>query len=196
MKEYAASVGVNLILEDFYGLDKFVCEVAKLAAEDGADATDAAGAFSARCAEYCYPRRLRKVFEYAAENGYYAVSTTLLYSIYQQHDVIRELCSALAREFGVEFVYRDFRKGWAEGQAEARAAGLYMQKYCGCVFSEEESFIGREISRDLRRAGVSPTNTEVRKVLEKAKSEGEVDARQATKAAAHIPHQSSNAPSL
>lgn len=183
LKEYAALVGVDLILEDFYGLDKFVCEVAKLVAEGGADATDAAGVFSARCAEYCYPRRLRKVFEYAAENGYDAVSTTLLYSIYQQHDVIRELCSALAREFGVEFMYRDFRKGWAEGQTEARAAGLYMQKYCGCVFSEEESFIGREISRDLRRTGVSPTNAEVRKVLEKAKAEGEVELGEVKKVA-------------
>ncbi len=173
LKEYANVVGVDLILEDKYGLDKFVCEVAKLG-EDG---------LSARCAEYCYPRRLREAFSYAASHGYDAVSTTLLYSIYQQHDIIRDLCSVLAREFGVEFVYRDFREGWAEGQAEAREVGLYMQKYCGCVFSEEESFVGREISRDLRRAGVSPTNAEVRKVLEKAKAEGEVDLGEVKKAA-------------
>jgi len=41
-----------------------------------------------------------------------------------------------------------------------------MQKYCGCVFSEEESGIGREIGRKMKKAGVSPTNANVRKVIE------------------------------
>ena len=27
--------------------------------------------------------------------------------------------------------------GFREGQTKARELGLYMQKYCGCVFSEE-----------------------------------------------------------
>lgn len=163
LKKYADGVGVKLILEDTYGLDKFVCEVAAL------------GDFSARCAEYCYPRRLRKAFEYARDNGYDAVSTTLLYSIYQQHEIIKDLGFKLSREFGVKFLYRDFREGWVEGQSAARAAGLYMQKYCGCVFSEEESFIGREISRELKKAGVRPTNSAVREIIENSKADGEVD---------------------
>ena len=33
--------------------------------------------------------------------------------------------------------------GFREGQEEARALGLYMQKYCGCVYSEEERFSNR-----------------------------------------------------
>lgn len=31
--------------------------------------------------------------------------------------------------------------GFREGQAKARELELYMQKYCGCVFSEEERYI-------------------------------------------------------
>jgi predicted adenine nucleotide alpha hydrolase (AANH) superfamily ATPase len=44
-----------------------------------------------------------------------------------------------------------------------------MQKYCGCVFSEEESGIGREIGRKMKKQGISPTNANVREVIEKAK---------------------------
>ena len=79
--------------------------------------------------------------------------------------------SELAQEYGIEFVYRDFREGWQEGQEEARRVDLYMQKYCGCVFSEEESGIGREIGRKMKKQGVSPTNANVREVIEKAKED-------------------------
>ena len=45
--------------------------------------------------------------------------------------------------YGVEFAAYDFRPRFQEGQEEARAAGLYLQKYCGCVYSEEERFSNR-----------------------------------------------------
>ena len=41
-------------------------------------------------------------------------------------------------------MYRDFRVGFREGQAKARELGLYMQKYCGCIFSEEMSSLARQ----------------------------------------------------
>lgn len=160
LKEYAKSQKVELILEDEYGLDEFVCAVSKMMARE-----DFGDVMLNRCQNYCYPKRLRKVFEYAKENGYDTVSTTLLYSIYQQHDIIKDLMERLAKEYGVKFLYRDFRGGWKEGQEEAQKAGLYMQKYCGCVFSEEESGIGREVGRKLKKQGVSPTNQNVRKYL-------------------------------
>lgn len=158
--EYAKTKDVKLILEDTYGLDEFCRNVVDK--------------ITTRCEDYCYPKRLRQVFEYAKQNGYDAVSTTLLYSIYQKHEVIADLMEALAGEYGIEFLYRDFRKGWQEGQDEARAAGLYMQKYCGCVFSEEESGIGREIGRKMKKQGISPTNANVRKLIESCKIDGAV----------------------
>ena len=80
----------------------------------------------------------------------------------------------MSKECGVTFLYRDFREGWREGQDEARAAGLYMQKYCGCVYSEEESGLGREIAKQLKKQGISPTNANVRKIIEANKKDGEI----------------------
>ena len=37
-------------------------------------------------------------------------------------------------------MYRDFRVGFWVGHEKAKEAGLYMQKYCGCVFSEESRY--------------------------------------------------------
>ncbi len=166
LKDYAVSQDVELIIEDEYGLDEFVCNVLKNVKDQP---TDFERAMLSRCQNYCYPKRLRKVFEYAKANGYDTVTTTLLYSIYQQHDIIKDLMESLSREFGIDFLYRDFREGWHEGQDEARAAGLYMQKYCGCVFSEEESMFGRKMAKSLKKAGIKPTNQNVRREIEKRK---------------------------
>ena len=165
LTEYAKTKEVELVIEDQYGLDEFVCGVLKDVNTSNMDAVQKA--LLSRCQNYCYPKRLRKVFEYARDNGYDTVSTTLLYSIYQQHDIIKDLMEHLSREFKIDFLYRDFREGWQEGQDEAREVGLYMQKYCGCVFSEEESMLGREIGRKMRKKGISPTNQNVRSVIAK-----------------------------
>ena len=129
LKEYAESLNLNAIFEEDYGLDNFCKNVV--------------GDLQNRCKNYCYPVRLRKTFEYAKENGYDAVTTTLLYSIYQKHDFIKEYMEKLSEEFGIEFLYRDFRVGFREGQNKARELGLYMQKYCGCIFSEEMRYYNR-----------------------------------------------------
>ena len=126
LKEYSKLIDVQAIFEDEYGLDEFCKEAVK--------------DLNARCANYCYPVRMKKTFEYAKENGYDAVSTTLLYSIYQKHDYIKKLCENLSKEYGVNFFYRDFRVGFWEGHEKAKEIGLYMQKYCGCVFSEEDRY--------------------------------------------------------
>ena len=126
MIDYAKKVNINVIIEDIYGLDEFCKEAVKNL--DG------------RCINYCYPVRLRKTFEYAKENGYDAVTTSLLYSIYQKHEFIKKLCEDLSKEFQIEFLYRDFRIGFWEGHNKAKEEGLYMQKYCGCIFSEESRY--------------------------------------------------------
>ena len=55
--------------------------------------------------------------------------------------LLREVAERAAAEYGVEFLYRDFRPYFRDGQAFAREQGFYMQKYCGCVFSEEERYL-------------------------------------------------------
>ena len=128
--QYTDKIGIKCVVNDEYGLDEFCKNVANK--------------LDTRCADYCYPIRLRKTFEYAKQNGYSAVTTTLLYSIYQKHDFIKNLCEDLSKEFGIEFLYRDFRYGFWEGHDKAKKEGLYMQKYCGCIFSEEDRYVKKK----------------------------------------------------
>ena len=82
--------------------------------------------------------------------GYDAFTTTLLVSPYQNHDLLIQVAQEMAKKYDIEFLYRDFRPGFREGQNEARQLGLYMQKYCGCVFSEEDRYF-KQIEKDRVR---------------------------------------------
>lgn len=122
---YTEMVNVPLIIEDDYGVREFTKSVIN----------DIDG----RC-RFCYVSRLAKTVKYAKENGYDAFTSTLFVSIYQNHEELKKICEELAKEYDIEFLYRDFRVGFREGQNEARQLGLYMQKYCGCIFSEEDRY--------------------------------------------------------
>ena len=127
LKEYTKRINVDAIFEERYGLRDFCKNVV-----DDLDN---------RCKNYCYLVRLEQTAKYAKENGFDSFSTTLLVSPYQNHEALVEVANNMATKYGVEFVYRDFRIGFRVGQAKARELGLYMQKYCGCVFSEEQSML-------------------------------------------------------
>lgn len=127
LKEYTKRINVDAIFEERYGLRDFCKNVV-----DDLDN---------RCKNYCYLVRLEQTAKYAKENGFDSFSTTLLVSPYQNHEALVEIANNMATKYGVEFVYRDFRIGFRVGQAKARELGLYMQKYCGCVFSEEQSML-------------------------------------------------------
>ena len=47
----------------------------------------------------------------------------------------------MGARYGVEFLDRDFRPLFQAGQEFAREHGFYMQKYCGCIFSEEDRYL-------------------------------------------------------
>ena len=126
LKKYSELENLNTIFEEEYGLDEF-CK-------------NTVNDLNGRCVNYCYPVRLRKTFEYAKENGYDTVTTTLLYSIYQKHEFIKKICENLSKEYEIDFLYRDFRMGFWKGHDKAVELGLYMQKYCGCIFSEESRY--------------------------------------------------------
>ena len=130
LKEYCKKEDLELIIKDDYGLEEFCKNVINNVEK--------------RCTSYCYPLRLRETFKYAKENNYDAVSTTLLYSIYQNHDFITVYCEKLSKEYNIKFLYRDFRNGFFEGHDKAIEMGLYMQKYCGCIFSEEDRYLKKK----------------------------------------------------
>ncbi len=125
--EYAKNIGLHLVVEENYGLRDFCKNVI----ED----------LENRCVDYCYKIRMEQTVKYAKENGYDAFTTTLFVSPYQQHEALKSICEELAKKYDIEFLYRDFRIGFREGQNKARELGMYMQKYCGCVFSEEDRYL-------------------------------------------------------
>ena len=134
LKDYLKSIKVKGIFKETYGLDEFCKNVIK-------DIPN-------RCVNYCYRARLSETVKFAKENGYEFFSTTLLVSPYQKHEELKAVCEELAELSGVKFLYRDFRIGFHEGQKKARELGMYMQKYCGCIFSEEDRY-KKQIEKDL-----------------------------------------------
>ncbi len=129
---YAPSIGMELIVAEDYGLKDF-CRAVCDRLDD-------------RC-PVCYEMRLEETAKYAAEHGFASFTTTLLVSPYQRHELIAETARRMAEKYGVAFLYRDFRPGFRDGQAQARELGFYMQKYCGCVFSEAERY-EKQIRKD------------------------------------------------
>ena len=128
LQKFSEDNDLSLFIGDEYGLHPFLKAVSAVDAEEGK-----------RCI-ICYKMRLEKTVLFAAENGFDAFSTSLLISPYQNHELIKMTGEELAASQGIEFIYRDFRPLFRKGQNQAREAGYYMQKYCGCIFSEEERY--------------------------------------------------------
>jgi hypothetical protein len=124
--ELAPKINLPVICPERYDLKEFLRNVAFKEDE--------------RCS-YCYRSRLQATVEEAKKGGYDCFSTTLLYSKFQKHDIIKKTGEALSEEYGIEFYYQDFRKGWEEGVRESKELNLYRQQYCGCIYSEEERYL-------------------------------------------------------
>ena len=124
--QYASDIHMRLLVENYYGLREFIDNVYPN--------------YNGRCG-FCYRFRLEETARQAAEKGYDAFSTTLLISPYQNHELLKEVGAEMADKYHIEFAYRDFRPHFKEGQEKAAQLGLYRQKYCGCVFSEEDRFL-------------------------------------------------------
>ncbi|MDR0387443.1 MAG: epoxyqueuosine reductase QueH [Treponema sp.] len=128
LEAFAKEKKLELLKADEYGLRGFLRGL-----ENDYESGDR------RCG-YCYRLRLERTAETARDLGCDCFSTTLLTSPYQRHWEIKKTGEELAARFGVAFFYRDLRPFFQAGRQSARQGGLYMQKYCGCVFSEEERY--------------------------------------------------------
>jgi hypothetical protein len=89
---------------------------------------------------FCYQMRLERTMSIAERGKFDAFSSTLLYSIHQQHEQIAGLGRDMAGNKSLRFVDRDFRPGWKAGIEQSQALGMYRQNYCGCLYSEAERF--------------------------------------------------------
>ena len=141
--EYAKSIDLKLEIENEYGLRRFIEAVYPN--------------WDNRCAT-CYALRFEETARYAAEHGFDSFTTSLLISPYQNHEAICAVARAMGGEYGVEFLYRDFRPLFREGQQFARDHGFYMQKYCGCVFSEEDRYLAKKRKKEAERLAAARQN--------------------------------------
>jgi hypothetical protein len=135
-------------LAELRGLDVIVDDA--FAEADWVDFKPAQNGGISRC-QMCYAMRLTRTAAKAAALGIGHFTTTLLVSPYQDFEELTRQGQAASALHGVEFLARDFRPGFRQGQSEAKEDGLYRQKYCGCRPSLDASDFRDKILRDQAR---------------------------------------------
>jgi predicted adenine nucleotide alpha hydrolase (AANH) superfamily ATPase len=125
LEDFSRQTGLPIIWDRDYPLEEFLRTVVFRELD--------------RC-RFCYHLRLKAAARVARGGKFEAFTSTLLYSKFQNHALIRELGVQVGQEVGVPFYYEDFRQGWAAGAAKAKELNLYRQQYCGCIYSERDRF--------------------------------------------------------
>jgi hypothetical protein len=141
---YADQIDLRVIFQEGYDLEKFIQNVVYREKD--------------RC-NYCYHDRLRSTALLAKRGKFDYFSSTLLYSKYQKHEIIKSMGDSIGKSVGIPFLYEDFRTGWKEGIEASKNLDLYRQQYCGCVYSEKERFYRETKKNSARHEGTKKRDT-------------------------------------
>lgn len=125
LRDYADSIHFKVIYQKGYEIEEFLRNAAYREAD--------------RC-RTCYYERLKATALLAVHGRFDCFTTTLLYSRFQQHELIKSIGEALGKSMAIPFFYHDFREGWKEGVETSKKLGMYRQSYCGCIYSEKERY--------------------------------------------------------
>jgi epoxyqueuosine reductase len=125
LETYAQQIDMRVIYSEGYDIESFMRNVAFRESD--------------RCT-YCYHARLRATAKMAKRGKFDYFSSTLLYSKFQKHEVIRSIGTSVGKSIGVPFYYQDFRTGWKHGIEASKEMKMYRQNYCGCIYSEKERY--------------------------------------------------------
>ncbi|MEE8480151.1 MAG: epoxyqueuosine reductase QueH [Desulfobacterales bacterium] len=125
LESYAEMIDLRVIYQEEYDLNGFLQNIVFRE--------------SKRCS-YCYHERLKSTALIAKRDKFDYFTSTLLYSKFQKHDMVKSIGESVGNAVGIPFYYHDFRKGWKLGVEESKRLELYRQKYCGCIYSEKERF--------------------------------------------------------
>ena len=148
-REFCEKSEIKFIHVNHYGLRDFLEKTSKVVGKiSDEDTFKNSDGFHERC-KICYAWRLSETAKFAAENNFEIFTSSLFYSIHQNHELMKNFAEIFAKQYGVKFFYEDFRAGWQEGIDLSLQLRLYRQNYCGCIFSEEERF-SKEI-KNLRK---------------------------------------------
>ena len=90
----------------------------------------------ARCIR-CYRLRLCETARLARDEGFDYFTTTLSISPQKDSQVLNAIGREVAAEYGVAYLFSDFKKkdGYLRSTRLAAEYGMYRQDYCGCEFS-------------------------------------------------------------
>lgn len=88
----------------------------------------------------CFEMRLRETAHYAKEHGYDVFASTLTVGRNKKASVIDPIGGRLAKEYGIPFLAKDFKKGGGQDASLclSEKLGIIRQNYCGCVFSRKK----------------------------------------------------------
>jgi predicted adenine nucleotide alpha hydrolase (AANH) superfamily ATPase len=129
LKEWTLSIDLPLVLNEKYLLENNL----KMLLSS-----------SNRCLS-CFTDRLGYTAELCAELGISHFTSTLSVSPYQDHELLKQAGEKAAASSGASFIYKDFRESYKKSIELSRAAGIYRQSYCGCVFSERDRYLKTKI---------------------------------------------------
>lgn len=92
-----------------------------------------------RCLK-CYRLRLEYTAKLAKEKNFNYFGTTLSVSPYKSSSVLNEIGESLASEYGIPYLYSDFKKkeGYKRSIELSKIYNLYRQDYCGCKYSKRK----------------------------------------------------------
>ena len=131
--EKKAVQGLNLVCEQGYNPDEYFTATGTKENEELQREHEK----GERCRR-CYEFRMKKAFEYAVQNSFDYVTTTLSISPHKDAHKI----NTIGKELGklVEnpvYLFADFKKkaGFKRSLELSDEYGLYRQDYCGCVYS-------------------------------------------------------------
>jgi hypothetical protein len=122
---YADQIHLPVIYQDGYDLEGFLRKIIFHEKD--------------RCA-ICYKSRLSETAAMAKIRGFDCFTSTLLYSKFQKHDMIKDIGESIGAASGIPFYYQDFREGWKQGIDISRKLNMYRQQYCGCIYSEKDRY--------------------------------------------------------
>lgn len=88
----------------------------------------------------CYHLRMKETAKQAKKEGFDYFTTALSISPMKNSTWINEIGEALEKEYGVKYLYGDFKKKgrYVESIKISKDYNLYRQDYCGCIFSKIE----------------------------------------------------------
>ena len=105
----------------------------------------------------CYELRLREAAAYAKKQNFDFFTTTLSISPLKNAAKLNEIGGRLAEEYGVPYLYSDFKKkdGYKKSTEISCQYHMYRQYYCGCVYSKRE----RDAQIQARAVNVETTRS-------------------------------------